>query len=158
MRLVAPEVRELVTSLDMAGCSLTVTWLDDELEPLVAGAVPDTGLRPIRADRRRPHQWPTHVPARAEAVPPGPQRDDGLVVTRWQQPHEPWPRAEAELGRLDAVAGDGDHGTAMVRGSAAAAEAARQAAGDERAALAAAATAWGEAAGGTSGVLVGAAH
>ena len=29
---VMPEVGELVTSLDMAGCSLSVTWLDDELE------------------------------------------------------------------------------------------------------------------------------
>src|SRR6201999_380403 len=32
--VVDPEVGELVTSLDMAGCSLTVTWLDDELEQL----------------------------------------------------------------------------------------------------------------------------
>ena len=30
--IVEPEVGELVTSLDMAGCSLTVMWLDDELE------------------------------------------------------------------------------------------------------------------------------
>lgn len=30
--VVQPEVGELVTSLDMAGCSLTVMWLDDELE------------------------------------------------------------------------------------------------------------------------------
>lgn len=29
-----PEVGELVTSLDMAGCSLTLCWLDDELEEL----------------------------------------------------------------------------------------------------------------------------
>ncbi|NSC23262.1 D-erythrulose kinase, partial [Streptomyces albus subsp. chlorinus] len=34
LELVRPEVGELVTSLDMAGCSLTVTWLDDELERL----------------------------------------------------------------------------------------------------------------------------
>ena len=31
---VLPEVGEIVTSLDMAGCSLTLTWLDDELEEL----------------------------------------------------------------------------------------------------------------------------
>jgi dihydroxyacetone kinase len=31
---VLPEVGELVTSLDMAGCSLTLCWLDDELEEL----------------------------------------------------------------------------------------------------------------------------
>ena len=30
--IVAPEVGELVTSLDMAGCSLTISWLDEELE------------------------------------------------------------------------------------------------------------------------------
>ena len=34
VELVAPEVGELVTSLDMAGCSLSVTWLDEELERL----------------------------------------------------------------------------------------------------------------------------
>src|SRR5699024_2424157 len=34
VELVAPEVGELVTSLDMAGCSLSVTWLDDDLLPL----------------------------------------------------------------------------------------------------------------------------
>src|SRR5690606_32458824 len=31
---VGPQVSELVTSLDMAGCSLTLTWLDEELERL----------------------------------------------------------------------------------------------------------------------------
>ena len=31
---VEPEVGEYVTSMDMAGCSLTLTWLDDELEKL----------------------------------------------------------------------------------------------------------------------------
>src|SRR5690606_31964082 len=30
--LVAPEAGEYVTSLDMQGCSLTVLWLDEELE------------------------------------------------------------------------------------------------------------------------------
>ena len=34
VELVAPEVGELVTSLDMAGCSLSVTWLDAVLERL----------------------------------------------------------------------------------------------------------------------------
>ena len=34
LNVVQPEVGELVTSLDMAGCSLTVTWLDEELERL----------------------------------------------------------------------------------------------------------------------------
>lgn len=34
-----PIVGEMVTSLDMAGCSLTLMWLDDELEPLHDAAV-----------------------------------------------------------------------------------------------------------------------
>lgn len=34
LQVVAPEVGELVTSLDMAGCSLTVVFLDEELERL----------------------------------------------------------------------------------------------------------------------------
>ncbi len=34
LEVVEPEVGELVTSLDMAGCSLTLTWLDDEVERL----------------------------------------------------------------------------------------------------------------------------
>ncbi|WP_188037830.1 dihydroxyacetone kinase family protein, partial [Actinotalea sp. JY-7885] len=52
LEVVAPEAGELVTSLDMAGCSLTLMWLDDELErhwtapvdtpALRRGAVPTT--------------------------------------------------------------------------------------------------------------------
>ncbi|WP_345399435.1 dihydroxyacetone kinase family protein, partial [Haloechinothrix salitolerans] len=34
IEVVSPEVGELVTSLDMAGCSLTLHWLDDELAEL----------------------------------------------------------------------------------------------------------------------------
>ncbi|TGY85091.1 dihydroxyacetone kinase family protein, partial [Cellulomonas shaoxiangyii] len=34
LQVVAPEAGELVTSLDMSGCSLTLVWLDDELERL----------------------------------------------------------------------------------------------------------------------------
>lgn len=32
LTVVGPQVGELVTSLDMAGCSLTLTWLDEDLE------------------------------------------------------------------------------------------------------------------------------
>jgi dihydroxyacetone kinase len=68
--------------------------------------------------------------------------------------------AEHELGRIDAVAGDGDHGRGMVKGTGAAAEAAastaRQGAGTATV-LTAAGEAWAAKAGGTSGVLWGAA-
>lgn len=61
---------------------------------------------------------------------------------------------EAELGRLDAAAGDGDHGAGMVRGF----KAALAAAQDEGTAgqvLVRAGTAFADAAGGASGALVG---
>jgi len=60
--------------------------------------------------------------------------------------------AEEELGRIDALAGDGDHGQGMARGSASAAAAAREAvaAGAGAASvLAAAGDAWADRAGGT---------
>jgi len=64
------------------------------------------------------------------------------------------------LGDLDAVAGDGDHGAGMARGSAAAAEAAAQLAADGAGAqttLAGAGARWTEHSGGASGALWGAA-
>ena len=66
--------------------------------------------------------------------------------------------AEAELGRIDAIAGDGDHGQGMARGSAAAAVAARDAAAQGAGAgtvLSLAGDAWADRAGGTSGALWG---
>jgi dihydroxyacetone kinase len=65
---------------------------------------------------------------------------------------------EAELGRLDAVAGDGDHGSGMVRGLTAATEAALDAVAAGAAlgpTLQMAGAAWADQAGGTSGVLWG---
>jgi len=68
--------------------------------------------------------------------------------------------AEALLGRLDSVAGDGDHGQAMALGSVAALnsaqESARMSAGAHTL-LMRAGRAWAEGAGGTSGALWGAA-
>ena len=60
---------------------------------------------------------------------------------------------EDELGRLDAVAGDGDHGLGMVRGL----RAAVAAKGDDtpKGVLAAAGAAFADSAGGSSGALVG---
>lgn len=63
---------------------------------------------------------------------------------------------EQELGRLDAVAGDGDHGATMVRGlTAAAATAVEGPAESPGARLAQAGMAFADAAGGASGALVG---
>ena len=68
--------------------------------------------------------------------------------------------AEDELGRIDAIAGDGDHGRGMVKGSSAARDAAarggRRRAPDQGSVLTAAGKEWAAKAGGTSGVLWGA--
>src|SRR6476620_6954857 len=48
--VVAPEVGELVTSLDMAGCSLTLSWLDDELETLWTSPADTPAYRKGRAE------------------------------------------------------------------------------------------------------------
>jgi dihydroxyacetone kinase len=66
--------------------------------------------------------------------------------------------AETELGRIDAIAGDGDHGQGMRRGSHAAVNAARAALAAGAGAgslLAAAGDAWADTAGGTSGAIWG---
>ncbi len=59
------------------------------------------------------------------------------------------------LGKIDAIAGDGDHGIGMSRGSTAAAEAAQETEGGVQQVLAAAGAAFGDKAGGTSGILWG---
>ena len=162
--LVMPEVGELVTSLDMAGVSLTVTWLDDELEPLWTAPAEtpayrrgNAALPGGEADETTPAE-DTEAPeafAAAEASRDYAQQCVAALAAAREAIHD----AEKFLGDLDAIAGDGDHGRGMVRGidaaSAAAAGAASRGAG-AGAALAAAGDAWADNAGGTSGVLWGA--
>ena len=59
--IVDPEVGELVTSLDMAGCSLTLVCLDDELETLWRAPADTPAYRKGIADR---HGWRTRAPDR----------------------------------------------------------------------------------------------
>jgi dihydroxyacetone kinase len=62
---------------------------------------------------------------------------------------------EAYLGRLDAIAGDGDHGVGMVRGIHAAVAEAKASNGGLGHVMVAAGNAFGDRAGGTSGILWG---
>lgn len=162
--VVAPEVGELVTSLDMAGCSLTVMWLDDELERLWTAPCDTPAYRKgsvtATASARRADsvsgaaaqnvvQGDTTSRCIGAAVAHGISRIADQMVS-----------AENELGRIDAVAGDGDHGRGMVKGTVAAADAAAAAVtagGGVASVLTAAGEAWAAKAGGTSGVLWGAA-
>lgn len=164
LEVVEPEVGELVTSLDMGGCSLTLQWLDDELERLWRAdahtpayrkaAAPLAALVPAAAVTEAA-ETATVVPAasRASRRAAATARDvvaamDALLRSQ-----------EHELGRIDAVAGDGDHGRGMVKGIGAARRAVD---GTDPAAgigflLGRAGEAWAAQAGGTSGVLWGAA-
>ncbi|TDE94966.1 dihydroxyacetone kinase family protein [Occultella glacieicola] len=169
--IIAPEVGEQVTSLDMAGMSLTVTFLDPELERYWTAPADTPAFRrgrpgPVGAE---PPPAAAAPPADALAPPPAtvvsPGSEDSrraaedllrsaAAVTRALADHE------AELGRLDAVAGDGDHGQGMVLGvggAVRAAEEAHLAGAGLGAVLDAAGRAWSNAAGGTSGALWGAA-
>lgn len=163
---VMAEVGEFVTSLDMAGCSLSLMWLDDALEALWCAPADAPGFRrgrvapvaaaaaagraPIKATRDAVLQ-----PGSADSA-----RSGRCIAALLAAMAEALAEAEDELGALDARAGDGDHGQGMARGSRAAAEAAQQASGQGAGAagvLAQAGDAWAHRAGGTSGALWGAA-
>lgn len=164
LEIVDPEVGELVTSLDMGGISLTLMWLDKELEWLwTADAYTPayrkqkcalTGLRPSLSGTitaERPDDAPTPGVA---AVPIA-----GLVLEGLRALARTMRENELELGRIDAIAGDGDHGRGMVKGADAALTAAESAAAVSAGPgwiLRKAGQAWAAAAGGTSGVLWGA--
>jgi D-erythrulose 4-kinase len=166
--IVEPEVGELVTSLDMAGCSLTVMWLDEELEKYWT-APADTPAYKKGAAAAGGRSGELRADADAETAAATPQLaelsdDDGrnggrLVARAFEAMAEMLADAEGELGRIDAIAGDGDHGRGMVKGSAAARAAAAQAVEEgagQGSVLAAAGKEWAAKAGGTSGVLWGA--
>lgn len=207
LRVVQPDVGELVTSLDMSGCSLTLVWLDDDLERwwcapahtpayrrgvvgadgagAAAGAVAGVATGASQASSGGSPDAASEVtsggatsttgtPAgavtpdattSADATPAPRVVDDtdaaeaGTTVAALHRVRDVLRDLEGELGRLDAVAGDGDHGRGMLRGATAAVEAADAAAAAGHGAVAClrdAGRAWADRAGGTSGVLWGA--
>ena len=162
LEAVDPQVGELVTSFDMAGTSLTLFWLDDELETLWTapadapafrrGAVTATALEAsddgVLGDVELPIPDAT-ADSRAGAV---------QVLAALGAAKDVVDANVDELGRIDAIAGDGDHGIGMERGVRAAFEAAREAVALGAGAattLHLASDAWADKAGGTSGALWG---
>lgn len=162
--VVEPEVGELVTSLDMAGCSLTVTWLDDELERLWTSPADTPAYRKGQAiaseGTPRVQLARTVDTVTVQATDSAARASGSIVAEALSAIASHMVDVEHDLGRIDAVAGDGDHGRGMVKGTGAAADAAtsaaRQGAGTATV-LNAAGEAWAAKAGGTSGVLWGAA-
>ena len=162
VQIVEPEVGEFVTSFDMAGLSLTLFWLDDALAPLWAapaytpafrkglaapslGAAGNPGVNGVTADAG--YEASTQSRALAAGVLQALETIAQVIDANADR-----------LGRLDAIAGDGDHGIGMQRGSHAAVESVRSAlaaGAGAGAALGRAADGWADKAGGTSGVLWG---
>lgn len=160
--LVDPQVGEFCTSFDMAGVSLTLLWVDEELERLWSapadtpayrtGAVDTGALETVTAEDTETAEFV--VPeASAES-----QESAVVVATAITAIHELIAEHADELGRLDAIVGDGDHGIGMDRGATAAAEEAerlRAAGAGVATVLDRAGDAWSDRAGGTSGALWG---
>lgn len=159
--IVEPEVGELVTSFEMAGVSLTLSWLTPELEEFWRAPVNAPGYRkgtrPLGVRRTKP-QMNVHV------------EDSPVISSKESQTAAEYASHLIEvvekvvdlnadyLGKLDTVAGDGDHGIGMQRGSHGAADVARKHRGKEIGVgtlLHLAADAWADNGGGTSGALWG---
>ena len=168
--IVEPLVGELITSFDMAGVSLTLFWLNDEMEETWLAAADTPALRRNQTliDVQLSEDIKSHGSSTASIQPlvrqapaigsAESQAAARLVLTMLEAAQIVIDEHREALGRLDAVAGDGDHGIGMQRGMAAAVKAARVArdaqAGVESL-LTAAGNAWADQAGGTSGALWG---
>ncbi|MDE8668916.1 dihydroxyacetone kinase subunit DhaL [Pseudarthrobacter sp. H3Y2-7] len=163
LTVVEPECGELVTSLDMSGLSLTLLWLDEELEELWAAPADTPAFRKgnLAPRARRELAGPEDaVAGEVEDTTPAAADLGRLAAAVLAQIQDVVIEHEDELGNLDAIAGDGDHGIGMRRGIDAAAAAGRDvsAAGlSVQRVLTAAGEAWSERAGGTSGALWGSA-
>lgn len=163
LEIVEGEVGEFVTSLDMAGASLTLVWLDDEIEKYWFAPCDTPAYR--KGNMQRPEADTTELASAPEPVTvteKGSEESQALaakVVETLKAISDLMHEKEEELGRIDSVAGDGDHGIGMARGSKAAVEQAEELAKDGGGAatvLAGAGDAWSSSAGGTSGALWGA--
>ena len=175
--LVDPLVGEYVTSLDMEGIALAVEFLDEELERYWHAPCDTASFRKGEGPVARPassaerafyagasgESGSIHGSEVTSTFTEGSEAsrtaaDD--VVAALGSMRAALSDAEGELARIDGVAGDGDHGRGMVRGSTCAHEAAlaaRSAGAATGSVLCEAGRAWAAKAGGTSGVLWGSA-
>lgn len=163
LEIVEPECGELVTSLDMSGLSLTLFWLDAELEKFWSAPADTPAFRKGNRAPRRARTLSAQDDAAAAPALAATAASTSLAATAvgvLKVAQSVVVEHEEALGKLDAIAGDGDHGIGMRRGVDAAVAAAEQShaagAGLEEL-LTAAGEQWAERAGGTSGALWGAA-
>lgn len=158
--IVLPEVGELVTSLDMNGCSLSIAWLDAELEELWRAECDSPGFTRVKPlPPTSSHVAPSHEDSAGQEKfiePSNSAEFAPLIRASFRDIAAEMAGAETELGELDSHTGDGDHGIGMARGSRGASEAVESllAAGSVEL-LSAAAEGWSEVGGGTSGAIWG---
>lgn len=169
--IIEPEVGELVTSLDMAGCSLSILLLDDELEDLWCAPCDTPAFKKgvsslsVSAPKKQTSQ---NSPADNQTSTSAHNFDSSKAshafaknaLDIFKEVSLKIAEAETELGRIDAVAGDGDHGRGMVKGVTSAVVAAELAFSKNcglSSLFVEAGAAWAAKAGGTSGVLWGSA-
>jgi dihydroxyacetone kinase len=161
LTVVDARVGEFVTSFDMAGASMTLLWLDEELENLWAAPADTPAFyKPYtQAEGRNLQTDASHESSIGVLVPASTDDSRGaaaIVASAFRSMQTAIDEHVDELGRMDSVAGDGDHGIGMQRGVRAAAEAAdvavKQGAGVHTT-LSQAADAWADRAGGASGAL-----
>lgn len=161
LTVVAPIVGELITSFDMAGVSLTLFWLNDELEQSWVAAVDTPAFRRgyiAPSDTERSRTIKASKNDRFDAGSLESQEAAKVVLLALQSALSVIDEQQNELGRLDAIAGDGDHGIGMYRGLSAAVATAQEALRKKAGAgtlLIQAGGAWATHAGGTSGALWG---
>ena len=161
LQVVEPDVGEFVTSFNMAGASLTLMWLDDQLETLWRAPTNTPAYRKGSVLVAEPLSAAELVESTEEGLPAATaesQESAKRVLQLLESVAEVLQRNAERLGDIDAVAGDGDHGIGMERGVLGAVEKAREVAARGAGAgslLCRAADAWADKAGGTSGALWG---
>jgi len=109
VEVVDPEVGEFCTSFDMAGCSLTLLWLDDELERLWT-APADTPAFRRGSIAEREHVDTSAVEAEQKTIPPASDESRQAATTiaaLLARVADVIDEQADELGRMDSVAGDG---------------------------------------------------
>ena len=159
--IVCPEVGEQCTSLDMAGLSLTVIWLDEDLERLWAAPCDTPTFRKGSMAGRERVSSEDQDASETIVIPESGEVSRALgvrIADALADVHQMLMDNESYLGGLDEVAGDGDHGIGMVRGAHGAqqsAEASAAVGAGAHTLLLRAGEAWAERAGGTSGALWG---
>lgn len=160
--IVDTECGELVTSLDMSGVSLTLLWVTDELAELWAAPADSAAFRKGAITAAIDENSAGDADAAATRVvdnaTPAQQAAAAAALALLRVTRDTIIDNAEEFGRIDAIAGDGDHGIGMSRGvvgALAAGERVVSEGGGVVRLLAESGEAWSEHGGGTSGALWG---